>query len=248
MRALLIVGLAACGGPSKATSPLPAGGERAPVTAADAVCPDDATLVASLTTLWAIAPPHKVELHGCAPGQFGMPGMMVTAWVDSYEPGQDQYPIDSEMRRVVLDAQLRLLAEAEAETIAPWYRAEGGGAGNAEMVDFDGDGVDEILEQQYATHGGSATEWITVHRVAGAQLKAIFSLQMEYDNGAAQEDELAYITCSAKKTIVASGTAQLLIVDGTVSVGPHASAEAAADCLRGRHTYGFVGTEFKELP
>lgn len=238
---VLAIFVSACGGPSKPPAAPATQIAAATQPAAGPPCPDQAKLAAELERMWQVAP-LKIELAGCTPGQFGRPGWLVMAYIDEYDPGESEYPSHSTLRRVVFAEDFTVIAEAEPESLAPWYRAEGGGPGHAEVVDFDGDGVHEVFDRHFAAHGGSTTNWLLVRRIEGTALATI--LEVEYAESAEREtDEGEFYdsTCDSTVELVPApdGRGRLLVL----------TTEGDSDrcpLTYGKHTYEIVDGKMVE--
>lgn len=211
-------------------APSPTTAPRAPIALTP--CPDDAALQARLETLWKPAP-AKLEIISCTPGSFGKGRWLVAAYLDTYEEGDEpDMPGSSELRRVVLSADA-VVAEAEPESMAPWYRAEGGGAGIVRLVDFDGDGTDEIFEEHETSHGGSSSSSVVVRRVDPPTIRQVFSREVGSDNLATDSPEPIDWTSLVETSPLPAGAGQQLVVTTSWTQG----TPSADDLPPGKHVF-----------
>ncbi len=198
-------------------------------------CPAKAELEARLRALWSV--PAGQELGAsCTSGRFPASGWAISAAVDV---SQDE----AWERSVVLAAaDGAVLAQREAEPIAPWYRAEGGGLVDYQTYDFDGDGVDELESRGSTSHGGSSDDWLAVERMAGGALDRALLLTTHYDNGAAVEDEADAVDCTVEIAHVPDGKTTTLAVMGVVHTAR--AGPLPEDCFAGPRIYRLVGGTF----
>lgn len=236
-RLTLLVVLAAACGPKGGSAAGPLHHEVAPRIPEPGPCPDDTLLEASLTKLWSVAEPQRVKLVSCTPGRFGVEAWLVYAYVDTWGPNDEpDQPGDSVLRRIVL-SDGAVVADSEPDFITPYMRYEGTARGG-KPVDLTGDGVDEILETEWAIEQGNYREWLDVLVVDGADRKfvPVFHLVTGYDN--AGNPCGGEVDCRSKHelTTQADGSRRLV-----VSSGP--ACENA-----GTRTYGYIDGAFRLIP
>jgi len=206
----------------------PVGATPATPTASTALpCPDEATLTAKLEA--ALNPaPAKLASVRCTPGHFGRPAWVVTAYLDQFEDGDPpDLPSSSEALRVVLGDD-RIIARAAPEPLAPWLRGEFGGIGGMRPVDLDGDGVDEVIEQDGASHGGSSTEVVQVWRLDGDTIQSIFEREIGYDNLTGESDQPIEWSSSVEVAPAPSGSGRQIVVTTTWEQGSPGPEDLAA--------------------
>lgn len=207
-------------------------------------CPPEPALRARLEERWKPSPAN-VEIAGCTPGRFGRPGWLVIAYLDTYEEGDEPgMPSSSMLRRIVLDPD-GVIAESEPESVAPWYRAEGGGPGAVQLVDFDGDGTDEILETHDASHGGSSSRTLVVRRVESPAIRELFSREIGADNLAADSDQPIEWSSEVEVKPLPAGRGHELVLTTSWSQGKPSGPE---DLAPGKHVYRLTNGTFAEHP
>jgi hypothetical protein len=151
-----LAALGACGGASKPAAPVI--GAKGGAAVATAPCPPEAELAQALRARWALT---DADVHTtCTPGRFPHAGWAISVVVDVSE--------DEAWDRIVVMAagDRAVVAESEEHSIPPWARNEGYGGALFEVVDFDGDGVDELTtprrreprRHQRRVPGGPAAE------------------------------------------------------------------------------------------
>lgn len=229
-----LVALAACGG--KGTPAAPVIGARGGAAVATVPCPPEAELKDALRARWALVD-ADVETT-CTPGRFPQAGWAISAVVDLSED-------EAWDRIVVMAASDRaVIAESEQHGIPPWARNEGYGGALFEVVDFDGDGVDELTTRGGESHGGTNVEWLAVHRLTGASIAQALWLQTHYDNAAEVGPDEA-VECDVGATIEAQGAAHVIVAVGTVTA---AHGDPPSDCFAGRREYRLSGGAFVAAP
>lgn len=220
---------------TKAAAVPPAAPSNVAATRAAVPCPADADLAVQLRALWSV-PADQPLAASCAPGTFPAPGWAIAAVVDVAEG-------EAWDRSVILAAaDGAAIAQTNQHEIAPWYRSEGGGGFSYQPIDFDGDGVMELVSARSANHGGTNHEWIVIERVGGSQIETAFSMATHYDDGAAVADELDSIDCDAAVTFVPDGKTITVVAVGTIKT--RRTAPAPDHCFVGRRVYRLVGGSF----
>lgn len=211
-----------------------------PTSAAMVPCPEKRVVEDRLRALWSIPAGHDLDAT-CTPGRFPAPGWAVAAVVDTSE--DEAYD-----RSVVLAAvDGAAIAQTDVHGIAPWYRAEGGGGISYQVLDFDGDGIGELVSRSGASHGGSTTDSLTIDRLAGSTLERVFSVTTHYDNGGAAEDEADVIECNTDVAFVPDGAAISLRAVGRVETRRTDQTDDD-DCFTGARTYRLTGGRFVLAP
>ncbi|MBK9032096.1 MAG: hypothetical protein IPL61_12385 [Myxococcales bacterium] len=230
-----IVALGACGRAGGA-APLPVIGAQHGAAVATVPCPPEAELAAALRARWALT--NADVDTTCTPGRFPQAGWAISAVVDLSED-------EAWDRIVVLDAATRaVIAESEVHSIPPWARNEGSGGARFEVVDFDGDGVDELTSTGGESHGGSNVEWLAVARLSGAAIAQALWLQTHYDD-AGEVDAAEGLACDVDARIVASGAARVIAAVGAVT---SQRTELPEDCFVGRREYRLRDGAFVHAP
>lgn len=229
-----LVALGACGG--KGTPAAPVIGAKGGAAVATVPCPPEAELKDALRARWALVD-ADVETT-CTPGRFPQAGWAISAVVDLSE--------DEAWDRIVVMAagDRAVIAESEQHGIPPWARNEGYGGALFEVVDFDGDGVDELTTRGGESHGGTNVEWLAVHRLTGASIGQALWLQTHYDNAAEVGPDEA-VECDVGATIEAQGAAHVIVAVGTVTA---AHGDPPSDCFAGRREYRLSGGAFVAAP
>jgi hypothetical protein len=228
------VAFGACGGASKPAAPMI--GAKGGAVVATVPCPPETELKDALRSRWALT---NADVHTtCTPGRFPQAGWAISAVVDLSED-------EAWDRIVVMDAASRaVIAESEQHDIAPWARNEGYGGALFEVVDFDGDGVDELTTRGGENHGGTDVAWLAVERLSGATIAQALWLQTHYDNAAEVGPDEA-VECNVDATIVAQGAGQVIVAVGTVAA---AHGDPPSDCFAGRREYRLSGGAFVAAP
>ncbi|MBK7198888.1 MAG: hypothetical protein IPH80_41130 [Myxococcales bacterium] len=230
---LSLVALGACGGASKPATPVI--GAKGGAAVATVPCPPEAELADALRARWALT--NADVDTTCTPGRFPQAGWAISAVVDLSED-------EAWDRIVVMAASDRaVIAESEQHAIPPWARNEGYGGALFEVVDFDGDGVDELTSRGSENHGGTDVAWLAVERLSGRTIAQALWLQTHYDNAAEVGPEEA-VECNVDATIVAQGASQIVVAVGTVT----SPGDAPSDCFVGRREYRLSGDTFVHAP
>lgn len=227
LAAMAIVGAVACGG-ARGAAPVAntsAGGAGRPSTP----CPEAAVIEARLRALWAVPAEQAIEAT-CAPGRFPADGWAVAALVHVSED-------EAWARGAVLAAAgAEAIAVGDEQPIAAWQVGEGGGGYGYEALDLDGDGVDELIVRDSASHGGVNVDWITIERVAAGSFASVWRHDTHYDDGGAAVDD-APLECDTAVQFVAEGARRAVIATGTMS---RTVADPPEDCFVGRRVYHLV--------
>ncbi len=226
---------AACGGASKPATPVI--GAKGGAAVATVPCPPEAELADALRARWALT--NADVDTTCTPGRFPQAGWAISAVVDLSE--------DEAWDRIVVMAagDRAVIAESAQHDIPPWARNEGYGGALFEVVDFDGDGVDELTSRGGESHGGTNVEWLAVHRLSGAQIAQALWLQTHHDNSGETDDPAEAVVCNVDAKVVAQGTGQVIVAVGTVAAPTGA---APSDCFAGRREYRLTGAAFVPAP
>lgn len=232
---LSFVLLVACGGASKPAPPVI--GAKGGAAVATVPCPPEAELVAALRARWALTS-ADVDTT-CTPGRFPQAGWAISAVVDLSE--------DEAWDRVVVMAagDRAVIAESERHDIPPWARAEGYGGALFEVVDFDGDGVDELTSRGGESHGGATIDWLAVEQVRGATIARALWLQTHYDNSGETDDPAEMVACDVDAKVAAQGAAQVIVATGTVT---SQRRDLPSDCFAGRREYRLGADGFAPAP
>lgn len=197
-------------------------------------CPAEADVAARVRVLWSV-PAEQAIQAACTPGRFPAPGWVVAAMVDVSDE-------ESWERTVVLAAaDGALVAQGEQNDVAPWYRDEVGGPTAYQTMDFDGDGVDELILESSASHGGSQVSALDIARLSGASFVPALHLETHYDNGGAAEDAPDVIECDVDTTFIGDGKVVFIRAVGSVKTE---RADPPEDCWAGTRTYRLVGDVF----
>ncbi len=229
-----LAALGACGGASKPAAPVI--GAKGGAAVATAPCPPEAELAQALRARWALT---DADVHTtCTPGRFPHAGWAISVVVDVSE--------DEAWDRIVVMAagDRAVVAESEEHSIPPWARNEGYGGALFEVVDFDGDGVDELTTRGGESHGGTNVEFLEVQRLSGAQIAQTLWLQTHYDD-AAEVGPDEGVECDVDAKLVAQGAGQVIVAVGTVAAP---GGGAPADCFVGRREYRLSGDAFVAAP
>ncbi len=229
-----LIALAACGGARKPAAPVI--GAKGGAAVAPVPCPPEAELADALRARWALT---AADVHpSCTPGRFPQAGWAISAVVDLSED-------EAWDRIVVMAASDRaVIAESEQHAIPPWARNEGYGGALFEVVDFDGDGVDELTSRGSESHGGSNVDWLEVQRLSGATIRQALWLQTHYDD-AAEVGPDEGVECDVDAKVVAEGAAQIIGAVGTVTAK---RPDPPSDCFAGRREYRLRAGEFVHAP
>lgn len=259
----LLLALAACSGASGSPPPVadhrgetpdlprdrhthasalpPVGGiEERPVPA----CPAETDLVPRLRELWEVPPDAQIDVVACARGRFGRAGWLVDAFIDLGEE-------ESEKRVEVLAADGGVIAALDPADASPVDRFDADAGNGWEVVDLDGDGIDELLQVQEWNQVAVLSSTLAVFRLDGAAIRAAGRLHLAHDNkGAKAMTASRVVQCSSRHAIADApdGTRQIL-VEGTITrSGRQAAAAVAASCpLPGAHRYRLAGGRLEEV-
>ncbi len=230
---LVIATAAACGGAGKSAAPVI--GAKGGAAVATVPCPPEAELADALRARWALT--NADVDTTCTPGRFPQAGWAISAVVDLSE--------DEAWDRIVVMAagDRAVIAESAQHDIPPWARNEGYGGALFEVVDFDGDGVDELTSRGGENHGGTDVAWLAVERLSGATIAQALWLQTHYDNAADVGPEEA-VECNVDAKVVAQGAGHVIVAVGTVT----SPGDAPSDCFVGRREYRLSGAKFAPAP
>jgi hypothetical protein len=182
--AIAFVALAACagGGASKGaaskTAPQPAANQGKP-RASSVSCPDGAELAAEMTRVSKLGPRDRFTTAGCREARFGEPGWLVHLWLERGELGDDDYR--SELHAVAFTAGWEIVARNAPEPLDAAARAALQPS-ELQLVDLDGDGMDEIVELVAVVRDGTWFQTLLVGRVYGKRIETIFDRDTGYDN------------------------------------------------------------------
>lgn len=164
--------LGACSGsPAVTPAPAPVPHPAAQVTTAPVVpdapadrpaaCPSELELGEELRATWQVPRDATIDVVACVPGHFGRPGWLVDVFIDQSDEESE------EVVALVATDGSGVIARAPARHVSAAYRHETGPAHSWEIVDRDGDGVDEVV--RYVRPEGAA-EVATVFQVRGEHL------------------------------------------------------------------------------
>ena len=212
-----IVLVAACG-----KSATPRGTELGnQETAASPACPTDADAAAIVRDAWSIPSAATVETV-CTTGHFPDPGWVIEAMVDVSEG-------EGWKRTLVADAATRhVLAQSEEEGVAPWARDIGAGLAAWQAIDFDGDGVDEVVTTEESHHGGTYVGWYQVFGLSAGALTELVEVTTSdgNDEGGAEDPSLEYSCESTVDVGPADGRGRrpLIVTAGALKGGPRVGA------------------------
>ncbi|HEU5060413.1 MAG TPA: hypothetical protein VFU21_27970 [Kofleriaceae bacterium] len=263
----LLVSLAACTGASGTSSPSPRvadhRGDR-PLAARDRhthasalpsvggieedpvpACPPEPDLVPRLRELWQVAPDAAIDVVACVRGRFRGHGWLVDAFIDL----GDQ---ESESRVAVVAAGGGgLIAELDPADASRVDRFDAAAGNGWQVVDLDGDGVDELLQLQEWNHVAALSTQLAVFRLDGAAIRRVGVLDLAHDNkGAKGMTARRVVQCSSQHALAdAPDGTRTILVEGTITTaGRQAGPIAAAHCpLPGAHHYRLVGGALEEV-
>lgn len=171
---------------------------------------------------------HTVELFECQMGRFPAAGWATLSW--SY--------VDEDEHQL----HLHVLGNQGATIVAHTASPEGPSflltvsSMDLQVVDLDGDGVDELLRYMTLDRSGIAEEFLEVWRIAGTTLERKMAIQLRYDDSGYSDEDA--VQCAAQVQIAppdASG-ARRLLVSGKVLSGDPARAKQAG-CMIGQASY-----------
>lgn len=231
---VVLVLVAACAGRAGAPARPAAPGKTA-LTGVDRLSCDDARaerLADAVRLVRQLGADDKVALVACVAGRFPAPGRAVYFWVDAAGGGAPT------LHRVVLADGGAVLGQAPAAPAEAWRRAEGF-FGAIDLVDFDGDGADEVVEQEVVGHEGSYETYLTVWRLEGGAFAEAFTQLVEFDDTAAVGPDQADSCTSTVEVLPGpDGRGSQLVVAGT--------GDAEAGCVTGRKVFAPVDGKLVE--
>jgi hypothetical protein len=231
---VLITVIAGC---SKASAPPPTetgSPQTAPAVAAPAPppapvlapCPDYTSIDKTLAAIFKSAD-DSISNPVCIAGRFPAPAWYVSANVTNDEGGVD-------LRTAIVDASGAIVTSTSDDV--PPGLADASGTSNHQAIDFDQDGVDEILYVDKSHGRGYASATLIVLRLAQSSWERVLGRSFEYSNAGAVDEDSEITSCDAtwavdKRTITFTPTGK---VDGS----------DADSCVLANETWMFVNGKF----
>lgn len=204
-------------------------------------CPAEAK--AALLLGAALKTSKKVTVMKCVAGRFPDPGWALVAWVGDRAdaPASHAGSIDdgqaAHLHHTVLRDTGTVVANVDRE--ATWHERnddEETKTLRLQSTDFDGDGVDEIIEETEYQRRGWSIGNLAVLVVDGNDLNGTLDIKLSYDNGG-MDPERGPTSCKAAWSVSGTAKMRVLVVTSTVSSGPDASTE----CMNGVTKYELRG-------
>jgi hypothetical protein len=208
-------------------------------------CPPESDLAARLRELWQVPPDAKVDVAGCARGNFGRAGWLVDAFIDTGDE-------ESEERIEVLAVDGGgVIAVLEPDGVRTADRFDIGAGDGWEAVDLDGDGVDELLQLEERFDVGVHSTVLAVFRIEAATIREVGRLHLAFDNhGAKAISAPRIVSCSGQHALADGGDGgRHILVEGAIGrSGRQASGTVNMSCpLPGSHRYRLAGGKLEEV-
>lgn len=206
-------------------------------------CPAESDLAPRLRELWEVAPDAKVDVVACTRGSFGAAGWLVDAFIDTSDE-------DSEERVEILAvADWRTLAARDPySSFSELYRHETGPGNTWDVVDLDGDGVDEMLLFQEWDQKGERSTTVAAYRVDGARIADAGSLVLSLDNQEGASSAAHRIKCWSQHGISdGPNGSRHILVDGRIENAGRRSEKPLPCPKPGAHRYGLIDGRLAEV-
>lgn len=226
-------GPCSCEGPGLASAPSSAtapGADPRP-------CPADtkaaALLVAALNTT---SKTSKVSVLKCVPGRFPDPGWAFVAWVG--DVSSDESP--AHLHYTVLRETGAIVADLNREaTVHERNSGEETEIVRFQSSDLDGDGVEELIEENEYLRRGWVIGNLVVLRVENDRLVRKLHLRLSYNDGG-MVPEGGVTSCKARWTLSEAGKGRMIVITGIEASGP----DASTTCITGTARYELRGGAF----
>lgn len=200
-------------------------------------CPTGSAAVSLLAKV--LKTGRKVTVQTCAPGRFPDAGWAFVAWngeradLAGSSAGNEGNEYAARLEHVIVSDANALVARSGRA--ATWHERNDDEEvtwKKLEAVDFDGDGIDEVVEGTEYTRRGFVVDYVNVHKLLGAKLVKVFELQTGTDDSA-MEFEQGSTSCSATWKVESDEKLRVsLLVTGESATGPDSK-----NCVRGTKRY-----------